>query len=243
MPSVDTQQGLQAINDVRRLIDTWPALQARLGGSGGSGGLDIRVHTSDPAPLPINLAVSDLISNLDWNVARHYARVLQDEYGHTPPAWTTRALLVHIVEHGGDLITDARHSARFVTDADTYRRKVDAIVETRAPLRYWGECPTEECGGELHMRDDEAWVRCENCTRTYTIQQLRQHIEGAYDDALLNYDQIGPALKILDLAVTPRTVRRWVAGGRLTPESDATPARYSLAKAAALARSGRKHAP
>lgn len=240
MPSVDTQRGLQALNDIRRLVDTWPALQARLGGGGASSAANVRVHTSEPAPLPINLTVSDLMADLDWNLARHYARVLNDDYLIKPEAWTTRALLQFIAENVGHLITDQAYSEKFVTDAGNYRRKVDAIIETRSPLRYWGECPTGDCTGELYMRDDEAWVRCEQCDTTHTIQQLRAHIERAYDGKLLARDELGPALKILDVAVTPRTLQRWIASGRLAAVLDG---RYSLAEAAALARSGRKHAP
>lgn len=248
MPSVDTQRGLQALNDIRRLVDTWPALQARLGGGGASSAANVRVHTSEPAPLPINLTVSDLMADLDWNLARHYARVLNDDYLIKPEAWTTRALLQFIAENVGHLITDQTYSEKFVTDAGNYRATVDSLIDTRAPLRYWGECPTEECPGELYMRDDEAWVKCELCTMTHTIQQLTRHIERTFDGADLVYHQIRPALKILGCPVTARTLQRWVEArppkpARLQPIDDTQPPRYPLAAAAALARAGRKHAP
>jgi len=76
------RSALNARDDLLWIADHWTNLRARLRPGGGNALTGIAVNGGEDG-VPIDMAISDLIAEIEWNVARHWANVLIDE---TPPA-------------------------------------------------------------------------------------------------------------------------------------------------------------
>jgi hypothetical protein len=74
---MDAQTALDARTDLLWIVERWPHLQSRLVGGGGNA-LTGMPSGSNEAPLPIDVAVSDLMREIE-DQARFYAAVLLDE--------------------------------------------------------------------------------------------------------------------------------------------------------------------
>lgn len=74
---MDAQTALNARTDLLWIVERWHRLQARLEGGGGTA-LTGMPSGSNEAPLPIDVAVSDLMREIE-DQARFYAAVLLDE--------------------------------------------------------------------------------------------------------------------------------------------------------------------
>lgn len=249
---IDTQLALEAQANITWIADHWDDLKARLGGSGG-GGLQIRVKTSELPPLPIDLHVSDLMAEIDWQVARHYSNaLLMDEPDWRPPSWTTEGMLRGIAERYGHFVTNEGWGQAFCDDAYDYRSRVEKTIERPAPTRFWGECGNGECPGKMYMREDAAWATCPECGTKHTLEDMRRWIYESFEGLLLEYSEIMPALKILDREVSIRTIQRWTRAGdsyteeqrkgaALKPALNGEPVLYSLREAVGLVEKNRKY--
>lgn len=212
---IDTQLALEAQANITWIADHWDDLKARLGGSGG-GGLQIRVQTSELPPLPIDLHVSDLMAEIDWNVARHYAHILMDDdLDWRPKTMTTVDLLSGIAERYGHFVTDDRLALQFCDDAADYRGRVEKTLERPAPPVRMGPCRVDECAGELYARGSASTLRCPVCLTETTIDAQRIYLAAELDNRFMTITEIGVALKIIDNPVPPGTLRRWASAGTL----------------------------
>lgn len=244
---IDTQLALEAQANITWIADHWDDLKARLGGSAG-GGLQIRVQTSELPPLPIDLHVSDLMAEIDWQVARHYSNaLLMDEPDWRPPSWTTQGMLRGIAERYGHFVTNEGWGQAFCDDAYDYRSRVEKTLERPAPPEYLGPCPIAECEGELYARGSTSKVRCPACLTETTREEQGLWVGEQVKGRKFAYSEIPRALKVLSLDVSVRTWERWTSAG--TPDQPKAPkiakdqdGLYRIAQAIGLALQSPRHA-
>lgn len=102
--TIDRLAALNARDDLLAIAASWTALRARLR-IGGGNALTGVVVAGGGEPEPVDLGVSDLMAEIEWNVARHYAHVLLDE---TPPAHGCAGGCHGSPEHQHDATCDSR---------------------------------------------------------------------------------------------------------------------------------------
>src|SRR5699024_2845454 len=74
---IDTTTAEQMRADLTWLADHWAQLEHELAGGGGNALTGM--PRGESSPLPINIAVSDLMAEIDWRIGSHYCHALLDE--------------------------------------------------------------------------------------------------------------------------------------------------------------------
>lgn len=265
MSGIDPNEGLKARNDLLWIVDHWTRLRAALVGSGGNALTGMPGAASAGGQSVIDLGVSDLMAEIEDNVARHYGHILIDEaplmhgcdnecYRTSPvtpvekcpqvfKSITTSSmprLLREVAERYGHFTTDERLALAFCDDAHDYRERVRKVLERPAAPMYVGPCQHKGedeagCVGELYVREGRTEGRCRECGTPFTLAGQRAWLDAQMEDRLMTPTEIGRALKILGHEVKPGTVYKWVQRGRL---SEVTDGLYRLAEARALIEKG-----
>lgn len=213
---IDTQTALEAQANILWLADHWADLTARLEPGSSASTNEIRSPSPD-RQLPIDTFISDLMAEIDWQVARHYSNaLLMDEPDWRPPSWTTEGMLRGIAERYGHFVTSDGWGQAFCDDAHDYRERVRKAFDRPPPPEYLGPCPMvindEECVGELYAHGSATTVRCPKCLTETTREAQRGYVAEEMDGRLMTVTELGRALKIVGNPVPPGTLRRWVSG-------------------------------
>lgn len=244
--SVDNVTGLNARDDLLYIVHKWPELERALGG-GGSSALTGMPPGPSGRPLPIDVHVSDLLREIEDNVARFYGHILLDEADDwTPTTSTMPGLLRDVAMRYGHFTTDPDLAQGFADDAHDYRHRVTKTLERPPSPTYVGPCPARGeddagCDGELYVREDQIGGDCRSCGAPWTLIEQHDYLEREMASLRLTYTETWRALKILDKAVSMRTWERWTSAGtvdrpktpKIAPDDDGM---YSLAEAIQLTR-------
>lgn len=249
------QEDLEARESLEWIAAMWPELRARLRRE-GSNPLTGRVSGSESTPLVIDVAVSDLMREIE-DEARSLAHVLCDETVDADgQPWAPRTsampdLLREVASHYGHFTTgDERTALAFCDWAHEYREKVRRAIERPAPPSYMGDCPRtieqpltwdgeqyiagDPCPGSLYLRPGRATMRCPACHGETTLDDQREHIRVALESRLMTAPEIRASLVVLGAPVPHSTIRTWIERGRL-PEVYPGERLYRLADAIDLA--------
>lgn len=238
--SLDRLVALAARDDLLWIAAHWSDLSARLRPGGGNALTGVAVATSDDGHAPIDVHVSDLMYEIEENVARFYARILADETDWTPTTSAMPGLLREVAARYGHFTEDDDCMAlAFCDDASDYRDKVRKTLERPAPPTYVGPCQTDNCDGELYVREGRDAGTCRTCHQPFTLAEQRAFLDREMEARLMTQAEIPRALNILGVKVAPGTVRKWVERERLLP---AIPGErlYRLADARSLASASRR---
>lgn len=232
--TVDNFTALQARDDLLWIVDHWADLRARLRPGGGNALNGMPTGTNDPAP--IDLHVSDLLAEIEWRIARHYANALIDETDDQPITTSHMpTLLAQVARRYGHFTAgDQRTAHAFCDDAADYRERVRRVLERPAPPTYVGPCQTNNCDGELYVREHHTAGTCHECGTPFTLTEQRAWLADQLEARLMTAAELPRALKILGIDVKPGTIRKWIERGRLTPAVDGDDL-YHLADAKRLA--------
>lgn len=234
---MDRVAALNARDDLYWIADHWDALRARLRPGGGNALTGVAA-TSDDGHAPINVRVSDLLYEIEENVARFYSRILMDETDWQPTTSAMPALLHEVAQRYGHFTEqDDCLALGFCDDAHEYREKVHRELEQPAPATYVGPCQTDNCRGELYVREGHEQGTCRECGGAFTLVGQRAFLDRELEARLMTQAELPRALSILGVKVPPGTVRKWVERGRLGEVADGL---YRLADAKALAETGRR---
>lgn len=250
--TVDNLTALNARDDLLWIADHWPELRARLRPGGGNALTGVHVSGGDD-PAPIDLHVSDLMHEITQNVARYYGQILLEEsdsrHGCEQPkpehgvmdcpqrvdAITTSempGLLRDVARAYGHFTTDEQLALGFCDDAAQYRWKVHRTIQRPAPPTYVGPCRTDNCAGELYVKEGHTAGSCRECGEGFDLMQQREWLEEQMSQRLMTPSEIVSALMVLGHKVPIGTVKSWISRGRLVEHGDGL---YSLAEAKALA--------
>lgn len=191
----------------------------------------------------INARASDLLGEIDDSLAC-WCRVLCEDRGlEYQPERSGRALGANHAQwlvrhiHAIALSSDAGDIAEDILGRDKRRRglieQIQAVVNR--PWRWWplGGCPTPirvegpnrvgqphpsaPCGFELRAREDATEIRCRECRTVHRVHRLlwarKREIETEpmTSRQLTRYNRELPP----EYQVPPRTLRHWLATGRL----------------------------
>lgn len=229
--SVDNLTALNARDDLLWIVDHWPALRARL--HPGWGNAMNGLPTGSDVSLPIDLHVSDLMFEIEQDVARFYGRILAEETDWTPSTSSMPGLLRDVAKRYGHFVAqDARWALAFCDDAADYRDKVRHAIERPMPPMYVGPCQTKDCAGELYVRPGRDGGTCRECGKEFTLAEQREFLNAALMERLMTASEITSALMVLGLRVPFSTVRSWINRNRLVEAVDGL---YRLADALDLA--------
>jgi hypothetical protein len=220
-PGVDRLVALAARDDLLWIAAHWADLAARLRPGGGSALTGVSVSTSDDARLPIDVHVSDLMHEIEENVARFYGHILADETDWTPTTSAMPGLLREVAQRYGHFTTDDDAMALgFCDDANDYRERVRKTLERPAPPAYVGPCQGDNCDGELYLREGREAGTCRACGRPFTHVEQREFIADQLTARLMTRSEILRALKVIDTPRTPSTFDGWVRRGELIEAGD-----------------------
>jgi predicted RNA-binding Zn-ribbon protein involved in translation (DUF1610 family) len=230
----DPRSALDARDQWLYITRQWPALTKALAGRGGNALNGVKItHNPDPSAV-IDIHVSDLLHELT-TTTEFYARILMDETTWTPTTSAMPQLLVEVATRYGHFVTDPDDAMAtgFMDDAHTYSERVRLTLEPPARPNYLGPCRTQNCEGELFIREDRDHARCPNCGTTTTRTEQAMWLQVELEDRLLTPTEIGRALKMLERPVTDRTIWRWIERGALIRDEDS--GLYPLKQAITLA--------
>ncbi len=227
---------LDARDDLLAIVDAWSSLVAALEPGGGKA-LTGMPRGGESSGLPINVGVSDLMHEIEHNLARYYARILMDETEWEPTTSAMPQLLREVAARHGHFTEDEMLGLGFCDDAHDFRERVRKVIAPPAPATYMGPCRTYDCDGELRARDGEGAARCPTCGAVTTIPEQRMYLHAQLDERLMTVPEIIVALKMLDCPASESTVRRWITRGDLVEavRIDGGMGLYPLAQAKALA--------
>jgi hypothetical protein len=211
--SIDRLVALEARDNLLWIAAQWPRLRARLRPGGGNALTGVTVSTSDDGHAPIDVHISDLLHEIEENVARFYARILADETGWTPRTSAMPGLLQEVAQRYGHFTEDDDPSMGlgFCNDATDYRHRVTRTLERPAPPTYVGPCQGDNCDGELYLREGRDEGVCATCRTPFTHVAQRAFLDREMESRLMTLAEIPRALNILGVKVPPGTVRRWAA--------------------------------
>lgn len=229
---IDTDVAEQMRADLLWLADHWTQLEHELAGGGGNALTGMPRGGS--SALPINVTISDLMAEIDWRLGSHYCHALLDEADDVTAVPTTPEGRLRLVaqRYGHWATADDATGLALADEAHEARGKVERALTRREPPRYWGDCPTEECAGDLYLPSGVTRGTCRTCGREWTVDEQREHIARRFMDRLMTGSEISRALKVAGHAVKPGTVRKWIERERLTAAGDGL---YRFADAVALA--------
>lgn len=250
----DPATGLDAKNALLDIAAKWALLHALVAGGGGRA-LTGMPTGDTPNPIPIDVTIVDLMTDVEEHT-RFYAQVLLDEVptrhgcGVTcatvePPRTAdqcpdriypihdddTPGLLRQIADRYGHFLNHELEEA-FIDDAIRLHGYVRKTVAPPAPPVYVGPCPTFGCDGELRLRDNRDAGMCPKCGAGFDRASHEAWLAEQMNERLMTQTELVTALKTLGTPVTDRTIRRWVAAGKLTPVEEGL---YRLAQAINLA--------
>lgn len=214
---IDNLTGLAARDALLAVAHAWPALQARLVPGDGTPG----AGTGDQARMPIDVAVSDLMREIEDH-ARFYGQVLLEETVDWAPRTSTMpGLLVDVATRYGHFIADDDKTALDFCDvAHEIQRKVEGCIMRPAPPRWVGPCPDEECPGQLRQRETELDAVCRTCGRQVGPLEWQAIMYDAFEERVMTRSEIVSALVVTRHEVKPNTVDKWVQRGRLVPVAE-----------------------
>lgn len=245
-PGLDRLVALAARDDLLWIAAHWGDLNGRLRPGGGNALTGVTVATSDDGHAPIDVHVSDLMYEIEENVARFYARILADETDWTPATSAMPELLREVAQRYGHFTQDddGCMAIGFCDDASDYRHRVTRTLERPAPPTYVGPCQTDNCDGELYVREGRDDGACKVCHETFTLTEQLAFLDRELDTRLMTLAEIPKALNILGIKVPPGTVRRWASSENDKPPrlEPAIPGEglYHLADAKRLAESRKR---
>lgn len=235
--TADRLAALAARDDLLWIAAQWDTLRARLRPGGGNALTGVAVATSDDGHAPIDVHISDLMFEIEENVARFYGRILADETDWTPTTSAMPGLLREVAQRYGHFTEqDACMALGFCDDAEDYRYRVTRALERPAPPTYVGPCQQDNCHGELYVRENHLGGRCPECKQEFTLVEQRAFLDREMDARLMTQAELPRALNILGVKVAPGTVRKWVEREKLVEVVDGL---YRLADAKALAEGSR----
>lgn len=248
---IDRLVALAARDDLLWIAAQWDSLRARLRPGGGNALTGVAVATSNDGHAPIDVHISDLMYEIEENVARFYGRILADETDWTPATSAMPALLRDVATRYGHFTAgdDDAMALGFCDDANDYRHRVTRALERPAPPTYVGPCQQDNCHGELYVQEKHTGGRCPECGHDFTLVDQRAFLDREMDARLMTLAEIPRALNILGVKVPAGTVRRWAAKPKdpkkdplLKPavDGDEDVRLYRLADAKVLAESGRR---
>lgn len=192
----------------------------------------------------INARASDLLAEIDDTLG-YWCRVLCEERGidyHPDRAGTAGANHARWLAAHADTIAlsaDASDITADILGRDKRRRglidQIEHVINRR--WRWWplGECPTPvrvegpapvgrprpttDCGVQLRAREDATTIRCPGCRTLHHVHRLlwarksQAEAEPMTARQLTRYNHDLPP----EFQVPPRTLRHWLATGRLCP--------------------------
>lgn len=214
---VSNLEGLSARDAWLYVAHAWPGLQARLVPGDGAPG----AGTGETARLPIDVAVSDLMREIEDH-ARFYGQVLLEETKDWAPTTSTMpGLLVDVAtRYGHFTMAEDRTALDFCDAAHEAQRKVHGALERLAPPRWVGPCPEDGCEGSLRQRENQLDARCRTCGREVGPLEWQALMYDAFEDRLMTRSEIVSALHVTRHEVKPNTVDRWVQRGKLAPVAE-----------------------
>lgn len=217
--TVDNLAGLAARDALLSAVRLWPILEALVARSGNQA-ITGMPGGGEADTLPIDTHVIDLMTEIRHDVALHYARVLIDDTAGGDTAWKpdeddTATLLRAIADRYGHFIAHDRWAARFVQDAHGTLDRIRRACAPPPPPIYLGPCPANNCDGELYLHQDRDSGRCPKCSTPFDRASHEAWLAEQMADRLLTQTETQRALTTLGAPVTDRTIRRWVAAGKL----------------------------
>ena len=235
---ITAQMGLEARDNLRFIVASWSALNARLRREGGDPTAGKVGGSSEPM-LELDVGVSDLLEEIEAE-ARSLAYVLMDEAPTTdgrpwgPRTSAMPALLDEVASHYGHWTAgDERTAYAFMDWAHEYAGKVRATLERPAPPSYMGDCsltyvtetvrggrtylPGDECGGPLYLKAGKGSMRCGQCGQETSVDVQRDHVQAEIEKRVLTQSEIRRALVVLGYEVPLDTVRSWTRSLKSRP--------------------------
>lgn len=210
-------EGLAARDAWLYVAHAWPALQARLVPGDGAPG----AGTGETARLPIDVAVSDLMREIEEH-ARFYGQVLLEETTDWAPRTSTMpGLLVDVAtRYGHFTMAEDRIALDFADAAHEAQRKVHGALERPAPPRWVGPCPDEACEGSLRQREDQVDARCRTCGREVGPLEWQALMYDAFEERVMTRSELESALLVTGHQVKIRTIDQWITRRRLVEVGD-----------------------
>lgn len=162
------------------LADTWPRLEAALGGIKGVTYDDMPKPASRERQLPINAAVSDLMAEIrDW--AAFLARTLRDETGERIYPFHTPSLLRDIANHAAWFAAHPELGDHVANEAAEWITKAQKQLNPGRRKARMPGCRQPGCNGEY--RADNGRLECStgnplhmvNITRPVAISATGKH--------------------------------------------------------------------
>lgn len=209
---IPTEPALESRANLEWIAGKWGELKNRLRKAGGDPNAP-RVGGSKEPPSEIDWHVSDLMHEITQH-AVFLGRVLLEESDWRQEHGEMPGLLTDVASQFGHFVTgDEKTAWDFVDQAEEFRRKVEGVLNRPERARYVGDCPTEDCRGDLYLPGGAEGGRCRECGTAWTMAEQRAWLRDQMDTLLLTYSETFVALKLLGLEISDRTWERWTSSG------------------------------
>lgn len=234
---IETRLGLEARENLAFVIAHWGELGPKL--LPGSSSEASRMPSGEPAGVPLNLHVSDLIHEITSDAQGYAVILVQESVGFELGSLQMPAVLQQVIDHYGHFVCDEDEKVAidFCDWAHEIRRKVEQVLDGPEARVYLGWCRTDDCEGEIHARESVRSGRCPECGEPWTMDGQREFLADALRNRLMTTGEIVEGLKVAGVEVPRNTLRQWVKRKRIVAVVDEGEEcrLYSFADAYALA--------
>ena len=235
----DTQEALEARDNLRWVAARWPALRSHLAPTNGNSARHTPTPKSKP---PLAIYVLDLMHQIETHTHQYVHQLANETHDWKPTTNHTPTLLENIAHrHGHWTASDNEDTVWAFCDwAHDTAEKVRRITEQPPPATWIGPCPNindpdNRCAGHIYQRGTKL-TTCPECGTAVDVDERKTWLRKQLDLRLMSRKELLAALTILEIPVNPRTLDKWIERAHLEPAvTTITPHVYRFRKARELA--------